>query len=222
MMAANPYAGAWRAWDDRLADPVISKRNWQIVSGGLLLICLVLAIGIVWLASRVRYVVYAVQVDKLGYALTQAQPLTPTTSSAMVDRIERYELASYIRQARGVSSDPQAEQQMLNALLAHSRGAADRFLDEYYHADAAHNPFQVAQKQTVAVTIDSILQLSPQSYEVRWTEIRRDLNGTVIGLPSHWEAELETTVIPPNEADTIVSNPLGFYVDRISWTEQQD
>jgi type IV secretion system protein TrbF len=221
-MAANPYVGAWRAWDERYADSVLGKRNWQIVAGGLLLICLVLAIGLVWLASRVRYVVYAVQVDKLGYALAEAQPLTAATPSDAIDRIERYEVATFIREARGVSNDPQAEQERLNALLAHAQGAADRFLDEYYHADASHNPFQIAQKQTVTVQLDSILKLSPQSYEVRWTEVRRDLNGAIFGLPSHWEAELETVIVPPRETDTIVSNPLGFYVDRISWTEQQD
>src|ERR1700736_6816546 len=76
-----------------------------------------------------------------------------------------------------VSSDPQVEQQQLNSLLAHARGAADRFLDEYYHSDTAHNPFQIAQKQTVSVQIDSILQLSSKSYQVRWTEQARDLNG---------------------------------------------
>jgi type IV secretory pathway TrbF-like protein len=56
---------------------------------------------------------------------------------------------------------------------------------------------------------------------VRWTELRRDLNGAAIGMPTHWEAELETEIVPPREADTIVSNPLGFYVTNITWTEQQ-
>ncbi len=72
---------------------------------------------------------------------------------------------------------------MLNSLLAHAHGAADRFLDEYYHADPARNPFQIAQKQTVSVQIDSILQLSPKSYQVRWTEQARNLNGAAIGAP---------------------------------------
>ena len=87
---------------------------------------------------------------------------------------------------------------MLNSLLAHARGAADRFLDEYYHSDdSAHNPFKIAQKQTVSVQIDSILQLSPQSYEVRWTEEQHDLNGAAFGVPTHWEAELQTQIVPP-------------------------
>ena len=222
MAVANSYAEGWRAWDERYADLVIGKRNWQLAAGGLLVVSIILAAGLVWLSSHSRYVVYAVQVDKLGYALTQAQPLTAAAAPDMIDRIERYEVASFIRQARTVTSDAQVEQQQLNSLLAHTRGAADHFLDEYYHSDnAAHNPFQIAQKETVSVQIDSILQLSPKSYDVRWTEVRRDLNGAALGMATHWEAQLETEIVPPREADTIVSNPLGFLVDRISWTEQQ-
>jgi type IV secretion system protein VirB5 len=221
-MPENPYAESWRAWDDRYADQAISKRNWQLAAGGLLVVSIILAAGMVWLSSHGRYVVYAVQVDKLGYALTQAQPLTPAAAPDVVDRIARYEVASFIRQARAVSNDPQVEQQSLNALLAHARGAADHFLDEYYHSDQSHNPFEIAQKETVSVQVDSILKLSAKSYEVRWTELRRDLNGAAIGMPTHWEAELETEILPAREADTIVSNPLGFYVTNITWTEQQD
>ncbi len=220
-MAANPYVQGWREWDERYADLVVGKRNWQLAAGGLLVVSIILAAGMVWLSGHSRYIVYAVQVDKLGYALTQAQPLTPAAAPDVTARIERYEVASFIRQARAVSNDPQVEQQMLNSLLAHARGAADHFLDEYYHSDQSHNPFEIAQKQTVSVQVDSILKLSAKSYEVRWTELRRDLNGAALGMPSHWEAELETEIVPAREADTIVSNPLGFYVTNITWTEQQ-
>jgi len=162
MAVANSYAEGWRAWDERYADLVVGKRNWQLAAGGLLVVSIILAAGLVWLSSRSRYVVYAVQVDKLGYALTQAQPLTPAAAPDMIDRIERYEVASFIRQARAVSNDPQVEQQMLNSLLAHACGAADHFLDEYYHSDQSHNPFEIAQKETVSVQIDSIPATFPE------------------------------------------------------------
>ena len=51
-MAANPYVEARREWDERYADLVLGKRNWQIAAGGLLLLSLILAGGIVWLVSR--------------------------------------------------------------------------------------------------------------------------------------------------------------------------
>ena len=220
-MAANPYVEARREWDERYADLVLGKRNWQIAAGGLLAATLILAGGMVWQATRSRYIPYIVEVDKLGYALTAPQPLIASTTPDAEGRIERYEIATFIRDARSVSSDPQVEQQQLNSLLAHSRGAADRFLDSYFHADGfTHNPFKLAQKQTVTVQIDSILQISKQSYQVRWTETTRDLNGVNLSAATHWEAQLQTELIPPNSVDTIVSNPLGLFVTQISWTQQ--
>jgi type IV secretion system protein TrbF len=183
--------------------------------------CLILASGIVWLGNHSRYIPYVVEVDKLGYALTVPQPLTPVALPDVTARMERYEVATFIRDARSVTSGPQVEHQILK-LLAHKRGAADRFLDEYYHSDNfSHNPFKIAEKQTVSVQIDSILQLSPRSYQVRWTEQPRDLNGVAVGSPSHWEAALQTEIVPPSSDDGIVSNPVGFCVTQISWTEQQ-
>ena len=222
-MAANPYAEGWRAWDERYADLAVGRRNWQIAAAAFAAVSLILAIGIVRQSGRSRYIPYVVEVDKLGYALTMPRPLSVSAMPDMPARMERYEIAAFIREARSVSSDAQAEQEMLDALLAHTRGAADRFLDGYYHSDNfAHNPFKIAEKQTVSVRIDSILQLSPASYQVRWTEQARGLSGEMAGTPTHWEAMLQTEVIPPNSDDTIISNPLGFYVTRLTWTEQRD
>jgi type IV secretion system protein TrbF len=221
-MAANLYLEARREWDERYADLVLGKRNWQIAAGGLLVLSLILASANVWLISRSRYVPYVVEVDKLGYALTVPQPLAPTSVPDVTARMQRYEVAAFIRNARSVTGDPQVEHQMLNSLLAHARGAADKFLDAYYHSDGfTHNPFKLAEKQTISIEIESILQLSPSSYQVRWSEQQRDLNGVVIGAPTHWEAVLQTEIVPPNSDDAIISNPLGFYVTQMSWTEQQ-
>jgi type IV secretory pathway TrbF-like protein len=60
----------------------------------------------VWLVSRSRCVPYVVEVDELGYALTQAQLLAAASMLDVVQRSERYELASFLRQGRSVSSDP--------------------------------------------------------------------------------------------------------------------
>jgi type IV secretion system protein TrbG len=51
-MAANPYVAGWRAWDERYADHILSKRNWQLAAGGLLVLSLVLAVGLVRLADE--------------------------------------------------------------------------------------------------------------------------------------------------------------------------
>jgi type IV secretion system protein TrbF len=183
----------------------------------------VLAIGMVWQSLRSRYIPFIVQVDSQGYGLTIPHPLVPSSDPTLINRMERYQVASFIRDVRTISSDPGAEQYLLNDMLAHVQGAADKYLDEYFHADdAAHNPFKLAQHQTVAVSIDSILELSAHSYQVRWSEQARDHNGSTQGAPTHWEAVMQTVIVPPVSDETIISNPLGFYVTQISWAEQQD
>jgi type IV secretory pathway TrbF-like protein len=96
-MESNPYLEARREWDERYADLVLGKRNWQIAAGGLLLLSLILASGIVWLGSRSCCIPYVVEVDKLGYALTVPQPLTPVALPDVTARMERYELAAFMR-----------------------------------------------------------------------------------------------------------------------------
>jgi len=68
--------------------------------------------------------------------------------------------------------------------------------------------------QTVSVQIESILQASPKSYEVRWSETALDMSSAPLGT-SHWEAILETEVSPQSWTDTVINNPLGFYVTRL-------
>ena len=55
-MESNPYLEAHREWDERCADLVLGIRNWQIAAGGLLLMSLILAGGIVWIGNRSRYI----------------------------------------------------------------------------------------------------------------------------------------------------------------------
>ena len=154
-----------------------------------------------------------VEVDKLGYAITIPTALTASNTPATIEHMKRYEIAAFIRNARSVSSDPAVEQNMLNDLLAHAHGTANKFLESYFHADDfAKNPFQLMKHQTVSVQIESILQASPKSYEVRWSETALDMSGAPLGT-SHWEAILETEISPQNSTDTIISNPLGFYAD---------
>ena len=44
-MEGNLYVEARREWDERYADLVLGKRNWQIAAGGLLVVTLILAAG---------------------------------------------------------------------------------------------------------------------------------------------------------------------------------
>ena len=102
-MESSVYLRARQECDERYADLVLGKRNWQIGAAGSIAVSLILAFGIVWLSTRSRFVPYVVEVDKLGFAFAAPQALTTESPSQLTDdRIVRYELAGFIRSAREV------------------------------------------------------------------------------------------------------------------------
>ncbi len=211
---------AWKPWDDRYANQALAIRNWQLAFGAMALFAFTCLGGALWMAGRVKYVVYVTAVDRQGYAVTQLQPLTPDNSPDVITRIKGYEVAKYIREARAVSSDPVVEHQAIFDLYAHTRGAASQFLDTYFGGDKTHDPLQIAQKDTITVEVDSILPLSADTWQVRWSEQRFDLHGGPDGIPTHWTAQLETQLVTPKTSDAIVVNPIGFMVSQISWAQE--
>ena len=216
---ANPYVTARREWDERYGDLVLGRRNYQILAGVLALSNFALVGLMAWFGLHSKVIPYVVEVDKLGYALAARSANAAPVGTDAADRMVRYELAAFIRNARSVSTDRGSEQQMLQSVLSHSHAAASGFLNAYYHSDnPPHNPFKISERQTVSVQIDSILSLSRNSWQVRWTEEQRELNGALSGT-NHWEAVLETEIVPPTSEESIVENPLGFYVSRVSWSK---
>src|SRR5271163_588346 len=92
-MEGSIYFKARQEWDERYADLVLGKRNWQITAAGMMAITLVLAFGMVWVSTRSKFVPYVVEVDKLGYAIGAPSALTENTSRISTDRMVRYERA---------------------------------------------------------------------------------------------------------------------------------
>jgi hypothetical protein len=81
------------------------ETHWQIAFAGLMLLTLILALGIVWMGARTKVIPYVVEVDKLGYAITIPTALTASSTATSVERMKRYEIAAFIRNARSVCSD---------------------------------------------------------------------------------------------------------------------
>ena len=61
-MEGSVYLKARQEWDERYADLVLGKRNWQITAAGMMAVTLVLAFGMVWVSTRSKFVPYLVEV----------------------------------------------------------------------------------------------------------------------------------------------------------------
>lgn len=215
MSDSNPYLEARREWNDRYADLSRATRNWQLVAAGALVADLILAGGAVWLAERRVVIPYVVEVDKLGLAVA-AGPAARDPEALSSEKLARYQLAAFVRSARSVIADPVALKRALDQVYAYARGAAITYLDDYYRSS---NPFEHAKKMTVAVDVQSLLPLSERTWQIRWTETTRGLDGAV-SAKSAWEAVVTVETVSPTSEEVLLSNPLGLYVVNLSWTRQ--
>ena len=214
MKDLNPYVEARREWNDRYLDLVRARRWWQIAAAAELALVGLLGGGLVALSLQHKTVPYVVEVDSLGAAVAVA----PAQAAGRPgdERIVRYQLAAFVRGARAVLTDRAAMKRNFEQVYAYARGPARIFLDEHYRAN---NPFETAKTYTVAPTVSSLLRLSEHSWQVRWSEEQRGLDGTLLGR-SNWEGVLAVETVPPTTAESIQANPFGLYVTEIRWTKQ--
>ena len=206
----TPYLSARREWNERYGDYIARARSWRWAAFAALAVALVLAVGAVWQGAQSKVVPYVVEVDKLGDAVAVARADRATPADV---RVIKAQLAAWIVDVRSVSSDPLAQKAALSRSYAMTAATATLFLNDYYRQ---HSPFN--QNRTVAVSVDAVLPISKQTYQIQWSEDGRDLQGRNLAT-THWLASVTVAFDPPTDERGVLSNPLGLYVTGISWTQ---
>jgi len=208
----TPYQRAAQVWDERIGSARVQARNWRYMAFGSLILSAGFASALVWQTARGTVVPWVVQVDRLG----QAQAVAPATADYRpTDPQVAWHLARFIEQVRSIPSDPIIVRQ--NWLRAYEwttdQGAAA--LNDYARAN---DPFAKVGKQQVSVDVSSVIRASPDSFRVAWTE--QHYEDGKLATTERWTAILTIVLQPPRDADRLKSNPLGIYVNAISWSRE--
>jgi type IV secretion system protein VirB5 len=208
----TPYQRAAQVWDERIGSARVQAKNWRYMAFGSLILSAGFAAALVWQSARGTVVPWVVQVDNLGQAQTVA---AATADYRPTDPQVAWHLARFIEQVRSIPADPIIVRQ--NRLRAYEwttdRGAAA--LNDYARAN---DPFAKVGKQQVAVEVSSVIRASADSFRVAWTE-RRYEDGK-LSATERWTAILTIVVQPPRDAERLKANPLGIYINAISWSRE--
>ena len=208
----TPYQKAAQVWDERIGSARVQARNWRIMAFGSLILSAGFAAALVWQSARGTVVPWVVQVDRLGEARTVA---AASADYRPTDPQIAWHLARFVEQVRSIPADPIIVRQ--NWLRAYEwttdRGAAA--LNDYARAN---DPFAKIGKSQVAVEVSSVIRASPESFRVAWTE-RRYEDGK-LSATERWTAILTIVLQPPRDADRLKANPLGIYINAISWSRE--
>ena len=208
----TPYQRAAQVWDERIGSARVQARNWRLMAFGSLILSVGFASALVWQSARGTVVPWVVQVDNLG----QAQTVAPANADYRpTDPQIAFHLGRFIEQVRAIPADAIIVRQ--NWLRAYEwttdRGAAA--LNDYARAN---DPFAKVGRQQVAVEVSSVIRASPNSFRVAWTE--RHFENGQLSTTERWTAILTIIIQPPRDAERLRANPLGIYVNAISWSRE--
>jgi type IV secretion system protein VirB5 len=210
----TPYQGAAQVWDERIGSARVQAKNWRYMAFGCLSLALLMAGGLVWRSAQSIVTPYVVEVDSAGQVRAVGEAATPYKPS---DAQIAHHLARFVTDVRSLSIDPIVVRQ--NWLEAYEyttdRGAAT--LNDYARVN---DPFSRIGQSSVAVQINSVVRASDASFQVRWTE-RRYVNGEAAGL-ERWTAVLAIELQAPRTEERLRRNPLGIYVNGLSWSRELD
>ena len=208
----TPYQAAAQVWDQRIGSARVQAKNWRLMAFGCLSLALLMAGGLVWRSAQSIVTPYVVEVDHAGQVRAvgeAASPYKPTDAQIA------FHLARFVTDVRSLSIDPIVVRQ--NWLEAYEyttdRGAAT--LNDHARAN---DPFSRIGQSSVTVQINSVVRASDSSFQVRWTE-RRYANGEAAGL-ERWTAVLVVVLQAPRTEERLRKNPLGIYVNGLSWSRE--
>lgn len=210
----TPYQAAGQVWDERIGSARVHAKNWRLMAFGSLSLALLMAGGLVWRSAQSIVTPYVIEVDQAGQVRAVGEAATPYQPA---DAQIVFHLARFISGVRSLSIDPIVVRQSWLEAYDYTTDKGAAVLNEYARSN---DPFSRIGQQSVAVQVNSVVRASDASFQVRWTE-RRYVNGEAAGL-DRWTAVLSIVLQAPRTEERLRKNPLGIYVNGLSWSRELD
>jgi len=211
----NPYLAARQEWNERYGSYVRSAAGWRIVGITGMLMAMVGFAYALYQSTLVKFVPYIVEVDKLGTSVSAGFPQQIEYADP---RVVRATLGSFVSNFRSVTPDAVVQKQYIDrtyALLRTSDPATEK-VNAWFRSSS---PFDKAKNATVAIEVNNIVALSPQSFQIDWTEFERDRKGKETAV-RRFRGIATVTLTAPQDEGVIRLNPIGLYLRDFDWTAQ--
>lgn len=210
----TPYQVAGQIWDTRVGEVHQSAKYWRWTCLGVLgVLAGSLAINAYFVMHRdallVRYVEYSPDgtVRAIVTPFLQDRP----TKGVMAERVRDFITLSY-----GLDTNPvTVRQQWLEKLYKWVTPRGAQLLNEFARQ---RDPFAQVGKVFIAVSIEPILPMTENTFDVRWTETIHDIKGPVKSRQTYHGMYTVLHLVPKTEQE-LKDNPLGIFIDTFSVTK---
>jgi type IV secretion system protein VirB5 len=214
------YLQARAEWNERYGDHIAREHRWMTLSF-ILAGALVIAVGYIgYIGSQSKFIPYVVEVDKLGNSVG----ITMADAAPRPDeRIIKAQLAHWIVAVRSVYRDAGANSVNIKYAYAMLHKGTGPFikLNEYL---SSHDPFTRGEKENVNITIQSVLSVTKDTYQVQWNEDTYASTGELVTSKEH---EANITIEPHSSAaqgsensKNLFINPEQIYISDFNWSQR--
>ena len=124
-------------------------------------------------------------------------------------------LARFITDVRSLSLDPIIVRQNWLEAYAYTTDHGAAFLNDFARSN---DPFKSVGERTVTVQVTSVVRVSDNSFQIKWTEQSYD-HGS-LAKTERWTAITSVVLQPPTTVDALQKNPLGLYVYGLNWSRE--
>lgn len=211
----TPFRRAKQTWDDRLGKAWREGHFWMYAFFVMLLFniwsgCAEKQLAKKRLANPIEIFYVAMDAGGIGTVLGKAPLQTTPTKAAMEARVRRFIILS-----RGKVLDPVAvskawKDDLYNWVSPRGTTLLNEWATE--RKPVLHNP-----KVSIGVDITRLVLKSDASYDVWWTETRRDHNNNKEEL-SYWSGNYTVKVDKPKNEKQLLQNETGVFVEYWSVT----
>ncbi len=214
MSSGSEYLNARREWNERYGSYVQRANLWKNFAFLCLITLLISAATVGYLVSTTRYIPYLIEIDKLNHIKSE---ILDGKIDFKDKRVIRAELSSFIENLRIVSSDQVVQKRCIESVYNHllTSAPSNNYTNIFYRKN---NPFERSKTEKVTVSIEAILPLSEESWQIEWNEYLYDIYGKLKNKYT-MKAIVKLEFHPPKDENSVITNPLGLFVKELDWTK---
>lgn len=211
----NPYLDGRREWNERYGSYIAEARSWRMAAFGAFAIAGAAVVGLGVIGAQNRIVPYVVEVNKLGDPVGVARADKAQLNDT---RVIKASLARFVNNWRSVSPDIAVTRSRITEMYAMLSGSdpATMTMNEYM---SKNPPNERAATETVTVEITNIVPVTGETWQIDWTESKRDRRGQLVEV-SRWRASPTLAFRAPNSEVEILRNPIGIYIKEMPFSQQ--
>jgi len=208
----TPYQKAGQEWDRRIGDARVQARSWRLMAFACLGVAAIFAAGFVVEANRVHITAYYVPVDdagKPGQVVLANNVYQPTQAEI------GYFLGDWVSNMFSKPVDPIVLKTNMDSAFGFLVGHALVTVTDWAQQN---DPTKNLGHEAVTVNVSDVLQRSPNTYQVDWTQ--QTYEDGALTTTEQYTGLFQITINQPTNQAQLLSNPLGLYITELSWSRE--